>query len=339
MRNVTLKTTGAAGGGARRAGFTLIELLVVVGIIALLISILLPALSKAKERAYATQSQSLISHLGTNIDVYYQTFRDYPGPAPASVTAGANGGAKVMSGSQNMLLGLTYIAYNVDPTATRPKAVKIPGVMVWADPTNMSGPANLGNVKPDGSYEQLSAFFEPTSKQLSKATDTANTVWPPTGVDGTPASYGTNFAFPVVVDAFRDGLPILYYRRSTGVEVASTAGTIVDTSSTNPAIAPYYLADNMEYTSGTIKSTSGTVINQTSVGLGGGQMSTGGTLSQPAQAVTDFNNMAGVGSGAAMTARGGYLLISAGSDRVFGRAYKGANAPTTSDDIFQVGGN
>ncbi|MCP4709552.1 MAG: type II secretion system protein [Planctomycetes bacterium] len=60
----------------RRRGFTLVELLVVIAIIALLVSILMPALGRARELAKRVQCQSNLSALGRSIVMYQNEFRD-----------------------------------------------------------------------------------------------------------------------------------------------------------------------------------------------------------------------------------------------------------------------
>jgi prepilin-type N-terminal cleavage/methylation domain-containing protein len=60
----------------RRYGFTIIELLVVVSIIALLIGILLPAISKARDQARLTMSQANLRNLAAALDAYSAEYAD-----------------------------------------------------------------------------------------------------------------------------------------------------------------------------------------------------------------------------------------------------------------------
>jgi prepilin-type N-terminal cleavage/methylation domain-containing protein len=142
-REELLKLSEQKQYGGRR-GFTLVELLVVIGIIALLIAILLPALSRAREQAKNAQCLSNLRQLGT---VYQFYANDYKDVVPLGYTDGS-----------------PWTGYYVCKDGT-------------------SFPL-MGNLYEGGYLNTPQAFYCPSQTDTRFQFDTDDNVWPPPSPSG-----------------------------------------------------------------------------------------------------------------------------------------------------------
>jgi prepilin-type N-terminal cleavage/methylation domain-containing protein len=206
-----------------RTAFTLVELLVVITIIALLLGILLPALSAVRSRAKNVAARSFLKSLSTASVTYQADFSAYPGYYSEDEINGSNTWHDFTS-TENLVISLLGgIADTGTGTGWTPTGVPA-SPQIFVDDIGIGPKLASGRTK--------DAYFSPKTGELATVT-------------------GNNFSSDNNVPEFIDpvsGQPVLYFRaRSAGTQPV-TLNTAAGTFNRLPNVA--YINSNITGSNG-----------------------------------------------------------------------------------------
>ena len=310
--------------GRARGGFTLTEMLVVIGIIALLLGILLPALSAVQERARKTTTESLLTEFGKACETFQQQFGFYPGLVPEAILA--NSANPPISGTENALLHLCGGGISQDDprygdalyNSWTVVNFNVPGGGTFSVKVN---PAKVGE-GPRIRGVQYKPFFTPDADKLA----------PVPGQFLTAANadpYANDpLRLPDLVDAW--GQPVIYMRQMRPQGSTLVAGAVASESMTDcmfafQPVVPYI--NSVELGNLAQSQVAGSILR---------------TATPATQSATLAQIIRNVSYGApnaplAGAPRGAWVLISAGRDGVFFSRTDGLGNPTAPvNDIINT---
>jgi prepilin-type N-terminal cleavage/methylation domain-containing protein len=212
---------------ARRA-FTLIELLTVIGILAIVIAIIIPAMNLARRAAKNADTRSTLSNLSQAISLFNNDKRHYPGyfgtrEMGAATNASAAGGFDTMSNIMlDLMGGVTTTAVGGSVIAVGPSATTVNVDL-----------ASFGATQQSGNGATVRGYFVPDGKKM-------------VAQSGAGQRFGgnQNNLLPSLVDAF--GQPILAWAQD---ETPSDGAFAVD-AYTPATPAKFYWAQNAAFLKG-----------------------------------------------------------------------------------------
>jgi len=237
----------------KKTGFTMVELLVVLGIIALLVGLLLPALSAVRNIAKETKQKAQFTAIELALTAFKNDYGDYPPSvwsSPPNVATDYCGAQKLAEA----LLGWDLLGFH-PKSAWRADGLDAAGGPGTYDPAKTRD--LNGNNVPDTLDERKGPYLELATTSAFRLGDVFKPY--PTGPLA-PNAYVICDAFharrvtlikgtdpvtgrPITVTETA-GAPILYYKAKTSEK---TIGTIYDVLDNNALVLAKQQADNREH--------------------------------------------------------------------------------------------